>query len=102
MHDAKFVYTLTQHNGWAASKSPYLLCGCNKGNGVGNDKHVCKLISDIEQLVLYKQSGQHWLTIKTETDNIKVKKRKGKNIKSGYKIITKGCPTSICTRLYYR
>ena len=48
MHDAKFVYTLTQHAGWAALKSPYLLCGCNKGEGVGNDKHICKLISDIE------------------------------------------------------
>ena len=49
MHDTKFVYTLTQHTRWAASKSPYLLCECNKGEAVGNDKHVCKLILDTEQ-----------------------------------------------------
>ena len=54
MHDAKFIYTLTAHTGWASLKPPYLLCGCNKGETVDDDNHVCKLISDIEQLVLYK------------------------------------------------
>ena len=46
MHDAKFVYTLTEHTGWGSTNSPYLLCGCNKGEGIGNDKHACTLISD--------------------------------------------------------
>ena len=54
MHDAKFVYKLTQHAGWASLKSPYLLCGYSKGKAVGNVKHICRLISDTEQLVLYE------------------------------------------------
>jgi len=79
MHDAKFVYTLTQHAGWASSKSPYLLCGCNKGEAVGDDKHVCKLLSDTEQLVLYEQSEKQWSTINSETSNPKMQKKgKGK------------------------
>ena len=66
MHDAKFSYTLTAHVGWSSKKSPFLLCGCNRGEGVGNEKHECKLITDEEQLILYNASAKHWETIKTK------------------------------------
>ena len=76
MHDAKFAYTLTAHAGWSSLKSPFLLCGCNRGEGVGNKKHECKLITDKEQLLLYDASAKYWETIKTQTSNPKVQEKK--------------------------
>ena len=72
MHDAKFAYTLTQHGGWSSSKSPYLLCGCNKGEAIGNKVHVCKLVTDTEQLLLYDVSEKKWATITTHTSDPKL------------------------------
>ena len=81
MHDAKFAYTLTAHAGWGSTNSPYLLCGCNKGEGVGNDKHVCTLISDTEQLVLYEQAEQQWLTIDSKSADTKIQKKEKEQYK---------------------
>ena len=75
MHDAKFSYTLTSHAGWASSKSPFLLCDCNKGEAVGNKEHVCHLVTDTEQLELYNKSAAKWATISTTTTDKKIQKK---------------------------
>ena len=67
MHVAKFSYTLTSHAGWGASKSPFLLCDCNKGEAVGNKEHVCHMITDTEQLEFYEKSAAEWATTSTNT-----------------------------------
>ena len=81
MHDAKFSYTLTAHVGWSSKKSPFLLCGCNRGEGVGNEKYECKVITDKEQLMLYEASAKHWETIKTQTSNPKQQEKEMKKLK---------------------
>ena len=101
MHDAKFVYTLTAHAGWKSTNSPYLLCGCNTGEGVGNDKHVCTLISDTEQLLLYEESERYWSTINSNSDNTKTQKKEMTKYKSGCNIITRACLTLVSIRRYY-
>ena len=75
MHDAKFAYTLTQHAGCSFLKSSYILCGCNKGEAVGNNKYVCKLATDLEQLLLYNASAKKWATITTHTSDPKLQKK---------------------------
>ena len=87
MHDAKFAYTLTAHAGWGSANSPYLLCGCNKGQGVGNDEHVCTLISDKEQLLLYERAEQQWLTIDSKSADTKIQNKEKEKLKKGMNII---------------
>ena len=49
LNDAKFIYLLTQHAQWSRTLNPFLLCDCNKGEGVGNDNHICFMVSDDDQ-----------------------------------------------------
>lgn len=69
MHNTKCIFTLMQHAGWTSNKHPFLLCSCNKGDGVTNNKHICTLISDEEQLILYQKSKQYWSSNKSEKCN---------------------------------
>ena len=56
LHDLKMSYLLTQHSLWSRNNHPFLLCSCNRGEGVKNSEHVCKLVSDDEQVYYYNRS----------------------------------------------
>ena len=58
LDDAKFIYLLTQHAQWSRTLKPFLLCGCNKGEEIGNDNHICSIVSDNYQLKLYIKSNK--------------------------------------------
>ena len=90
MHDAKFSYTITAHVGWSSVKSPFLLCGCNRGEGVGNEKHECKFITKEEQLLVYEASAKHWQTIKTPTTDPKVQEKEKSTLKKWAQRYNKG------------
>ena len=60
LHDGKMLYLLTQHSLWNRKHHPFLLCTCMRGEGVINDNHTCKLISDKDYLVRFKRSERRW------------------------------------------
>ena len=61
LHDGKMLYLLTQHSQWSRKNSPFLLCRCNRGEGViNNANHVCKKILHSEQQRLYARSKRRW------------------------------------------
>ena len=70
MHDAKMLHLLTQHSSWSRKNHPFLLCKCQRGEGVEDFKsHECTLIEDDEQLKLHNRSDKRWKrkTSKDET-----------------------------------
>ena len=44
LHDAKFVYALTQHSLYSRKYYPFLLCRCGRGDTYSNNQ--CNIISD--------------------------------------------------------
>ena len=74
MHDAKMLCLLTQHSSWSRKNHPFLLCKCQRGEGVEDFKsHECTLIEDDEQLKLHNRSDRRWKrkTSKDETHTTK-------------------------------
>ena len=69
MHDAKMLYLITQHSSWSRKNHPFLLCKCQRGEGVADESHECITIKDDEQLQLYDCSTRRWerKTSKDET-----------------------------------
>ena len=61
MHDAKLIYLLIQHAQWSRNMKAFLLCDCNKRDGVINDEYTCVIVLDKEQLLLYKKSENRWM-----------------------------------------
>ena len=60
VHDAKLIYMLCQHAQWSRILKPFLLCKCNRGEGARNKNHVCSIVLDAEQLILYNKSEAKW------------------------------------------
>ena len=60
IHDAKLICLLTQHAQWSRNKKPFLLCKCDKGEGARNKDHICSLVSDTEQVLLYNKAETKW------------------------------------------
>ena len=60
LHDGKMLYLMTQHGQYSRKNCPFLLCSCEKGEGVMNDDWVCKRINDEEQLRLFSRSQRRW------------------------------------------
>ena len=50
MHDGKRLYLMTQNSLWSRKNYPFLLCKCNRGNGVVDENHVCQIIDHDDQL----------------------------------------------------
>ena len=69
MHDAKMLYLITQHSSWSRKNHPFLLCKCQRGEGVVDESHECITIKDDELLQLYNCSTRRWerKTSKDET-----------------------------------
>ena len=59
MHDAKMVCIMTQHSSWSRKNHPFLLCKCQRGEGVADKSHECTLIEDDEQLELHNRSEKN-------------------------------------------
>ena len=56
MHNAKLIYLLTHHAQWSKNKKAFLLCNCDKGDGVQNEEYTCTIDSDDKQIILYNKS----------------------------------------------
>ena len=57
LHDGKMLYLLTQHSLFNRKFHPFLLCKCQRGEGViNNTNHECKIISHDEQIQYYNRS----------------------------------------------
>ena len=66
-HDVKCFYVLTGYGNWNQLKKTFLLCKCNKGKVARDVNHVCTLISDNEQELLYDKAENQW---KKHKDNL--------------------------------
>ena len=60
LHDGKMLYCLTQHSLFNQKHHPFLLCSCQRGNGVKKRNHECKIISHTEQIRFWEQSSRRW------------------------------------------
>jgi hypothetical protein len=61
LHDGKMLYLLCQHSLWNRKYNPFLLCTCQRGEGVrSNDNHVCRMVGAAEHVELYKKSAEKW------------------------------------------
>ena len=61
LHDGKMLYLLTQHSLFNCKFHPFLLCKCQRGEGViDNENHECKIISHEDQIHYYNRSMRRW------------------------------------------
>ena len=60
LHDGKMHYLLTQHSLFNRKHYPFLLCKCQRGQGVKDINHKCELISQEETLRLHDRSLRKW------------------------------------------
>ena len=60
LHDGKMLYILTQHSLYNCCHHPFLLCKCKRGEGVNNENHECKIISDDDQVYYWERSLRRW------------------------------------------
>ena len=56
VHDCKMLYNLTQHSKRNREFHPMLLCACQRGDGVVDPNHICKLLCDGEHIDLFEKS----------------------------------------------
>ena len=73
MHDAKMLYMITQHSSWSRKHYPFLLCKCNRSDGVVNENHECKIIDHDDQLKYYDRSKKRWERKKSKDENYTTK-----------------------------
>ena len=76
LHDGKMLYLLTQHSLWNRRHHPFLLCTCQRGEGVlANRTHVCRVIhSHSKQVQLYDRSLDRWNKKRRQLEVMKSKK----------------------------
>ena len=54
------LYLLTQHSLFNCKHFPFLLCTCDRGEGVINEDHECKFVSHTEQIDYWERSLRRW------------------------------------------
>ena len=69
VHDGKMIYALTAHSLWNRQHHPFLLCSCQRGDGVVDPNHQCTIISDAEHERLFDKSLQKFLEKKAQFAN---------------------------------
>lgn len=57
VHDAKFLYILTQHSLWNRSHYPFMSCKCKRGESI-DPNHKCEMTCNDEYIRLYELSEQ--------------------------------------------
>ena len=60
LHDGKMLYLMTQHSLFNRKHHPFLLCQCQRGEGVQNANHECKIINHDDQVKYYDRSERRW------------------------------------------
>ena len=56
VHDGNMLYALTAHSTWARLYHPFALCSCQRGEGVVDPDHKCRMLSDEEHMRLFEKS----------------------------------------------
>ena len=56
VHDGKMLYALTAHSSWNRLYHPFALCSCQRGEGVVDPDHKCRMLSDEEHMRLFEKS----------------------------------------------
>ena len=69
LHDGKMLYLLTQHSLFNRLHHPFLLCSCQRGEGVKDPGHKCRILTQTQQEDQWERSLKRW--------NLKIKKAKG-------------------------
>ena len=69
LHDGKMLYLLTQHSLFNRKHYPFLLCKCQRGQGVRDKTHKCEMISHEETIRLHDRSLKKW-TRKSANPNV--------------------------------
>ena len=67
VNDAKMMYALTAHSLWNRQYHPFLLCSCQRGDGVVDPNHTCTMLSDEEQELLFEKSLRKFNEKKKQT-----------------------------------
>ena len=60
VHDAKMLYCLTQYFLWNHRYHPFLSCKYQRGAGVKDDSHQCRMLTEEEYLQYYNYSKLRW------------------------------------------
>ena len=60
LHDGKMLYLLTQHSLFNRKHFPFLLCKCQRGQGVTDENHECQYVGHEEQCNSWGRSLRRW------------------------------------------
>ena len=60
VHDAKMLYSLTQHSQWNRKHNPFLVCKCNRNTGLDDENHKFIMLDDSESKRLWERSLRRW------------------------------------------
>ena len=75
VHDAKFLYLITQHSLWNRRHHPFLICKCKRGESF-RVNHQCTVLTDEEYKQYWKDSSRKWEVQKEERPDWDVRKHK--------------------------
>ena len=70
LHDGKMLYLLTPHGLYSRTDHPFLLCACEKGEGVMDAEWTCTLIDDVQQQRLFTRSQRQWTKMTSKVPSI--------------------------------
>ena len=59
LHDGKMIYLLTGHSLFNRKFHPFVLCECQRGEGL-KEGHVCKLITHEKTIEMWDKSKRRW------------------------------------------
>ena len=60
LHNGKMLYCLTQHSLFNWKHHPFLLCLCQRGEGVKDPNHKCRIIPHMKQVYYWERSLRRW------------------------------------------
>ena len=69
VHDGKILYALTAHSTWCCLYHPFALCSCQRGEGVVDLDHKCRMLSGEEYVRLFDKSLAKYNEKKSENSN---------------------------------
>ena len=86
VHDGKMIYALIAHSLWCRLYHPFLLCACQRGDGVVDLNHVCHMLYDEDHKVLFEKSLRMFNEKKSQNPNYNEERHRAYTDKS-----LKGC-----------
>ena len=61
MHDGKMIYNMLQHSEWNRKHNPFILCKCNKDDGLEDNEHICDTWKNHTYEDAWNRSKRKWL-----------------------------------------